>query len=48
MPMDIIIFFISGLQNPYSVLMDDNITNCKEHADALGFDAISSYGIFWG
>lgn len=43
-----IFFSTLGLQNPYLVLMDDNITNCKVHADVLGFDAISSYGIVWG
>jgi hypothetical protein len=35
--------FTLGLQNPYLVLMDDTVSICKLHADALGFDAISAY-----
>ncbi|CAF0865488.1 unnamed protein product [Rotaria sordida] len=37
-----------GLKNPYMVLMDGDIERCKTNAAAIGFDAISSYGIGGG
>ncbi len=40
--------FILGLQNPYLVLMDGDISRGKTHIAALGFDAISSYGLGGG
>ncbi len=40
--------YVLGLQNPYLVLMDEDIPTVKKHADAIGFDAISSYGIGGG
>ncbi len=39
---------ILGLKNPYLVLMDGDIPRCKTHAAAIGFDAISSYGLGGG
>ena len=36
--------FTLGLKNPYLALMEANITKCKTHADALGFDAFTAYG----
>jgi hypothetical protein len=39
---------ILGLQNPYLVLMDGDIPRCKTNAAAIGFDAISSYGLGGG
>jgi hypothetical protein len=43
-----LIFIILGLKNPYLVLMDGDIPRCKANAAAIGFDAISSYGIGGG
>ncbi len=40
--------FILGLQNPYLVLMDGDISRGKTHIATLGFDAISSYGLGGG
>jgi hypothetical protein len=39
---------ILGLQNPYLVLMDGDISRGKTRITALGFDAISSYGLGGG
>jgi hypothetical protein len=35
------------LKNPYLVYVELNLTISKANADALGFDAISAYGV-WG
>ncbi len=40
--------YVLGLKNPYLVLMDGDIERCKKDAAAIGFDAISSYGIGGG
>ncbi len=40
--------FILGLKNPYLVLMDGDISRGKTRIAALGFDAISSYGLGGG
>jgi hypothetical protein len=41
----IIEFIIVGLKNPYMVLMGGDVLRCKNNSEAMGFDAISSYGM---
>ncbi len=39
----LLVLFILDLQNPYLVLMDELVSRGKAYADAIGFDAISTY-----
>jgi len=41
-------FVILGLKNPYMVLLDQNLAAIIVQSQALGFDAVSSYGINGG